>query len=246
MKKVLIAVTLALAISIGAYLLLGADPAPAPVHAVVEGPLVAEPLDSAPLPIPAEVFPEPVAVTRQSAAGDTSALPAPRTLANPPAGYVKVTQSLDFNRYLEFMSIAGYVEGNAHDLLALQVQQYGLTDEEREALVDYSVSALNADRDFQKRSGRRICSRRTEYQSFHDFGTALNELVSETKQNQEHLGREAELTLGVELFNKINNQVLRKPPQEPLVADFSSIFARRSTDLATEIDRFCSAESLKD
>lgn len=124
-------------------------------------------------------------------------------------------------------------------VISMIQQQYGLDEQELEAFLEYSESALQADRDYQRELQNQVCNRRTEFQTLNSFGLALNEIDRKAEEHQESLGRQAEQALGLALFSKINNVLLREPPKEVTVSDFPVLFAGLDLDLHEQIERFC-------
>ena len=119
-------------------------------------------------------------------------------------------------------------------------QRYDLDEQELQKFLEYSISALQSDREYQRELQQQTCDRRAEFQSLHSFGLALNDLDRKAEEHQEYLGRQAEQALGTVLFSKINNVILREPPNELAITDFPVLLAGRDEDLHQQITRFCS------
>src|SRR5690606_3592666 len=118
-------------------------------------------------------------------------------------------------------------------------QQYNLDKQELEAFLEHSRSALESDRRHQSEQQEKICARRSELQTLHSLGVALNEFDKVVEEYQEQLGRQAEEALGLALFSKINAVLLREPPKEMTIVDFSVLLVEQNRDLQEEIERFC-------
>lgn len=186
---------------------------------------------------------EPLVVTRPASESMRSSIqpaaPVPIRTPTSDVGMSRVIRPVDFHRYLVFSGIGAAALQNDARMLSIMQQQHELSDDEFNAVLDYSVKALRADRKFQTSEELKICASRARFQSVHDFGAALNELTRATEENQGRLGLDAEAALGPALFSKLNSRVLSERQTDTTQVDFPALFAARGGDLEVELRRFC-------
>ncbi len=211
-------------------------------------------------PLAVPEVPEPLAVPEVP---EKPALPIPNADTNPRAfrpataedGSYDIVRSIDLSNYLVLVGIGTLnnapvllnpdgtlaearvaEEMQARAIGRLQ-EQYGLTDQELEKLLDVTRSALESDKQNQSAETAQVCAARATFRNIEDFGAAVNDSRRRIELHQENLGREATEKLGSALFSKFEarNQRFRTGRG----TDFTIMLVAQHRDLETEIKRIC-------